>query len=56
MLHRNHNFQRDFGTLRLHLRLVRALKRVNGYPKGFVHNSCDSLQMGFRQLFSTPRL
>ena len=34
-----------FDTLRLHLRLVRALQIAGGNQECFIHRACDSLQI-----------
>ena len=35
--------ERHFDTLRLHLRLFRALQRAGGDPECVIHRVCDSL-------------
>ena len=39
-------------TLRLHLRLVRALQIAGGYHECFIHMACDSLQIGLPQILN----
>ena len=39
-------------TLRLHLRLVRALQIAGGYHECFIHMACDSLQIGLPQVLN----
>ena len=50
MIDRKNNFQSCFDTLRLHLRLVRALPREGGYQECVIHRACDSLQVGLPQV------
>ena len=38
--------------MQLYLRLVRALQRVDDYPRYFIHNSCESLQISFCQVLN----
>ena len=52
MFYRNNIFQSYFDTLRLHLRVVRALQRAGGDPKCFIHRACDSLQIGHLQILN----
>ena len=41
-----------FNTLRLHLRLVRALHIAGGYQECFIHRACDSLQIDRLQVLN----
>ena len=52
MFYLNNKFQRYFDTLRLHVRLVRAVSEAHGDPKCFTHSSCDSPQIDFGQVLS----
>ena len=50
MFYRNRNIAAILNTLRLHLRLVRALQMASGYQERFIHRACDSLQIGRPQV------
>ena len=52
MLYRNRNIAAAFNTLRLHLRLVRALQIVSGHQECFIHKDCDSLEIGRPQVLN----
>ena len=57
MFYRNRNIAAILNTLRLHLRLVRALQIVGGQIAGghqecFIHRACDSLQIGRLQVLN----
>ena len=52
MFYRNRNIAAIFNTLRLHLRLVRALQTVGAYQECFIHRACDSLQISYLQVFN----
>ena len=52
MLCRNRNIAAIFNTLRLHLRLVRALQIADGYQECFIHRACDFLQIGRVQVLN----
>ena len=52
MLCRKQKHSRHFNTLRLHLRLVRALQIADGYQECFIHRACDFLQIGRVQVLN----
>ena len=52
MFYRNKNIATIFNTLRLNLRLGRALQIASGFPDCFIHRSCYSLQIGRLQVLN----
>ena len=52
IFYRINQFQSFCNTLRLHLRLVRALQIAGGSQKCFIHRACDSLEIGLPQVIS----
>ena len=52
MFYRNRNIAAIFNTLRLHLRLVRALQIAGGYREYFIHRACHYLQIGRLQVLN----
>ena len=52
MFYRNRNIAAILNTLRLHLRLVRALQIAGGNQECFIHRVCDSFQIGRLQVLN----
>ena len=52
MFYRNNGFQSYFDTMRLHLRLVRALQIAGGNQERFIRRACAALQNDLAQVLN----